>query len=463
VFTVNPASGSEQVIFTFSSESTGIAPESELINISGTLYGTTAGGGGHYTGTVYSINTATNAETVIYSFDSNAGFDASNPGAAVLNVNGTLYGAGEHGGAYTAGGIYTVATSTGAESLVYSFTGANDAEANEGLTKLDGTLFAAVAQGGQHSTGEILSINPLNGQVAQLASFNGNGQYPSAAMVPVGSVLYGTTKAGGAAGLGSVYQFNPSTGAITTAYSFQGNSDGEIPYDSLVKVSASLYGTTYNGGIYGNGTLFKFDPATGTETVLHSFAGPTDGKNLTAGLIDVGGTLYGTAPAGGLYGYGTLFSFDLKSNTLSVLYSFTGGNDGGIPSGNLLNVNGTLYGPSYYGGADSNGAIFAYDIATSTETVVHSFTGGADGDAPVAPLLRQGNILYGTASGYFGGNGVIFQIDLTSGAESVAYSFTGGAAGAQPNSSLVESNGSIYGATTSGGTAGLGTVFRFKP
>jgi len=115
-----------------------------------------------------------------------------------------------------------------------------------------------------------------------------------------------------------------------------------------------LYGTTHDGGDNGVGTVFALDLATGTESVLHSFGSGMDGYWPVAGLIDVKGTLYGTTFVGGTDGLGTAFALDTASGTESVLHSFSSGTGGYFPSGGLIDVSGTLYGTAGSGGGAAN-------------------------------------------------------------------------------------------------------------
>jgi len=149
-----------------------------------------------------------------------------------------------------------------------------------------------------------------------------------------------------------------------------------------------------------------------TYTVLYSFTGGVDGGVPAAGLIrDEAGNLYGTTSAGGSSGAGVVFKLD-PSGKETVLYSFTGGADGGIPVGSLIRDQvGNLYGTTVGGGNFTSpmcagfgcGVIFKLD-PSGNETVLHAFTNGADGGSPMAALIRDeaGNV-YGTAS--TGGNG----------------------------------------------------------
>src|SRR5271157_94942 len=277
------------------------------------------------------------------------------------------------------------------------------------------------------------------------------------------------------------------TYTYSVLYTFTGSPDGAGPDAGLVRdAQGNLYGTTGDGGASGAGTVFKVD-TTGKETVLYSFAGTGgDGANPYAGLLrDAQGNLYGTTAGGGdlaclaPYGCGTVFKVDMTGNE-TVLYSFTGtGGDGASPRAGLLpDAQGNLYGTTSLGGdlacnaPAGCGTVFKLD-RTGKETVLYSFTGGADGGRPVAGLVQdaQGNLYGTTASGgdlaclapY--GCGTVFKVDMT-GNETVLYSFTGtGGDGIQPLAGLVlDTLGNLYGTTSQGGdpacTNGCGTVFK---
>ena len=225
--------------------------------------------------------------------------------------------------------------------------------------------------------------------------------------------LYGTASGGGATstceppyGCGVVFKLSPS-GAYTILHSFTG-ADGAYPEAGLVRdAAANLYGTTARGGAYnstcdppyGCGVVFKLT-LTGTETVLHSFAG-ADGGPFPSGLIqDAEGNLYGTTLEGGEPGNcfsgscGVVFKVS-PSGTETVLYSFTEGAGGANPYAGLTrDAAGNLYGTTYDGGAKSGaceqptcGVVFRLS-PTGTETVLHTFTGGTDGGTPYAGLIQ---------------------------------------------------------------------------
>jgi uncharacterized repeat protein (TIGR03803 family) len=248
--------------------------------------------------------------------------------------------------------------------------------------------------------------------------------------------------------------------------------DGLYPQAGVIDVGGTLYGTTSAGGAGANrnGTAFSLAPTSGTETVLHSFhSGGTDGYDPRAGLIGIGGILYGTTWNGGPSN-GIIFSLDPTTSTETILYHFQSIPDGFAPGAGLISGNGTLYGTTYSGGTFNGGTVFTLDPTTGTETVLHAFrksppTGGLH---PSAGLLYMNGILYGTAfeggdSSCSSGCGTVFSINSTTGAEKVLHSFkSNGTDGFYPAAGLVDVGGTLYGTTTEGGAHGGGTVFAIK-
>ncbi|MBZ5538963.1 MAG: hypothetical protein LAN61_00440 [Acidobacteriia bacterium] len=244
-------------------------------------------------------------------------------------------------------------------------------------------------------------------------------------------------------------------------YSFTGGADGAYPYAPLVlDETGNLYGTTEYGGTYQQGAVFKLD-SSGTETVLHSFkvSGTGDGQYPFAGLmLDEAGNLYGTTQFGGTFGKGTVFKVD-TSGKETVLYSFTGGADGANPRAGLVqDGRGNLYSTTYNGGSGSCvvgcGIVFKLDVIRNEEKVLYTFTGGADGSNPSGVILDKAGNLYGTTLNYgSSGYGTVFKLSK-SGKETVLYSFTGGTDGSYPYADLVlDERGNLYG-TTQGGIGG---------
>jgi uncharacterized repeat protein (TIGR03803 family) len=369
--------------------------------------------------------------TVLHTFTGGADGGSSFAGV-ILDASGNIYGTTEMGGAFRGGTVFKI-DPTGAETVLYNFTGGADGEF------------------------------PQTGLVRDSA---GN--------------LYGTV----GSNFGEVFKLDTS-GKETTLYTFLGGSDGGFLHGDLVRDSAgNLYGTAISGGdtncaAFGRGVVFKVDP-NGNETVLHSFTGP-DGVEPFGNLVqDTAGNIYGIAPIGGALdscstngGCGVVFKVD-PTGKFAVLHSFTGAGGESPEAGLTLDAAGNLYGTTSAGGASGFGVVFKLD-PSGQETVLYSFTDGTDGGAPFGVMVRdsEGN-LFGTtnsggdlSTGFGFGVGVVFELDA-SGKETVLHSFTGGADGANPVAGLVQDkNGHLYGVTFGGGApggpcggSGCGVVFK---
>jgi len=295
--------------------------------------------------------------------------------------------------------------------------------------------------------------------------------------------LYGTTFVGGAYGAGEVFELSTEgdgTWKEKVLYSFTGGVDGANPYYAgvIFDSTGKLYGTTVGGGAFGLGTVFELTPtrAGWSESVLYSFAGGNDGASPYAGVIfDVAGGLYGTTFAGGSYGDGTVFRLNpSRSGQWSehVILPFDGSNGSG-PLGGLVSN-----GPDFYGvteGGGKYGAGVAYELVPNssggwTQEILHSFGNGSDGIYPYAETLvmdRSGN-LYGTTSG--GGAlqaGTVFKLSQNaagSWGEVVLYSFDGAVAGNPYSGVILDGKANLYGTCANGnGETTVGSVFELSP
>jgi uncharacterized repeat protein (TIGR03803 family) len=276
-------------------------------------------------------------------------------------------------------------------------------------------------------------------------------------------MLYGTTGFGGAFGYGAVFEFNPVTRTESALYSFTNVNDGAYPVAGLTYYEGDFYGTTTGGGVSDDGTVFKLDPATGTETVLYSFADGTDGRGPYGGLVYYDGGFYGDTEYGGTAHNGVIFRLDAVTGAETVIYRFAGEPDGTQPMGNLVYYNGELFGITEFGGSYGLGIVFAIDLSAGTETVLHSFAGGNDGANPSGRLIEQDGELYGTTNvGGTSGTGTVFKINPTTGAETVLYSFAGGTDAAYPYGGVTYHDGKLFGDTIAGGLTNWGAVFSLE-
>jgi uncharacterized repeat protein (TIGR03803 family) len=275
-------------------------------------------------------------------------------------------------------------------------------------------------------------------------------------------------------GLVAVVTQQAQAQTFSVIHDFTGGSDGGNPLAGFTTDAVgNLYGTTSIGGASGAGTVFKI-ARKGTLIVMHSFTGGTDGANPEASLlVDAFGNLYGTTIAGGASGAGTVFKITRKGKE-TVLYSFTGGANGASPTAALtMDGVGNLYGTTTTGGLAGNGTIFKLAAPKKQgrkwrEKVLYSFGSGTDGTIPVAGVSfdAAGNLYGTTSAGGFYGYGTVFQLkpSKTGWAENVLHNFQDGDDGGVPYAGLiVDPSGNLYGGATGGGTGAGGTIFELTP
>ncbi|HEX4081018.1 MAG TPA: choice-of-anchor tandem repeat GloVer-containing protein [Rhizomicrobium sp.] len=359
---------------------------------------------------------------VLYQFQ--GGTDASGPIGGLTKDGKLLYGTTYFGGTNNLGTVYALAKD-GTESVLHSFgSGSDGADPEAGLVAdAKGNLYGTTYNGGTEDRGTVFKITP-KGHETVLYSFCPN--YPhctdgfnvgSSLILDSKGNLYGTTYAGGADSLGTVFEVAPD-GTETVLYSFKGGDDGADPSAGLiVDASGNFYGTTYDGGASDLGTVFEL-AANGTESVLYSFKGGSDGENPVASLIlDGQGNLYSTTYSGGSSGHGTVFKL-APDGTETVLYTFVGGSDGTSPDSSLaMDKKGNLYSSTLYGGnmtdCGGNGCGTTFKLAPDgTKTILHAFA-GSDGAQPSGSLLagKKGEFIGTTYNG--GGStdsGVIYEL-----------------------------------------------------
>ena len=381
-----------KVVYSFGAPPDGSTPQASLIDVGGTLYGTTyfGGAGGSCGGTVFSI-TPSGMEKVLHSFTGNE-TDGCNPQAALIDVGGTLYGTTSAGGTYGCGiysgynydpcGTVFSITPGGKEKVLHYFGGYYSGDGGgptAPLIQVEGTLYGTAFLGGRKDCSDsgypfhcgTVFVVTLAGVEKVLYDFHRrtDASHPRGGVIYVGRTLYGTTYYGGdrngcpGTGCGAVFRLTTG-GKEKTLHSFGSGSDGRFPQAGLIYATGTFYGTTDGGGSYpcndfyqGCGTVFSITPD-GTEKVLHSFGSGSDGSTPQASLIDGKGTLYGTTSSGGTYGDGTVFSISTTGKE-KVLHSFGSGSDGSTPQASLVYVNGTLYGTTSRGGTYGHGTVFA--------------------------------------------------------------------------------------------------------
>jgi uncharacterized repeat protein (TIGR03803 family) len=265
-------------------------------------------------------------------------------------------------------------------------------------------------------------------------------------------------------GLGATAQ-SARAQTLHVLYNFAGSADGGDPYASLIRDAAgNLYSTVDYGGTSFAGAVFKVAP-NGTETVLYSFSGGADGAYPFSPVVrDAAGNLYGTTSQGGSANAGVVFKVD-PNGTETVLHSFTGGADGIIPIGGLLRDKaGNLYGATSQGGTYNDGVLFKIS-PRGKETILHTFTGSTtDGKYPSYTSLLTDTLgdLYGvTEEGGAADGGILYKLSKT-GKLTILHSFKGGTTDGCNvlGTPFMDAAGNFYGTTSSCGTHMLGTVWK---
>jgi uncharacterized repeat protein (TIGR03803 family) len=396
----------------------GFTPRAALIQAAdGNFYGTTTSGGTADKGTIFSITPA-GVLTVLQSLS--GGTDGASPQAAlIVATDGNFYGTTNQGGTSNSGTAFKM-TPCGSLTVLHTFSSVTDGGRPAALIQgSDGNFYGTTASGGSAGNGTIFRMTAA-GTVTVLHAFTGgamDGAVPQAALIQGrDGNFYGTTTSGGATDQGTVFRMTPA-GTVTVLHSFiGGTADGASPLAALLQgADGNFYGTTFTGGTFNGGAVFKITPA-GTITILHAFAiGTTDGWNPTASLVQAtDGNFYGTTTSGGAADQGTVFTMT-PDGTVTILHSFagSGGMDGSYPYGGLVQASdGNFYGTTTYGGVSDNGTIFKTTRGGDYSILRFLDAGKMDGVNPLSALLQgvDGN-LYGTASsgGAFGW-GVVFRL-----------------------------------------------------
>jgi uncharacterized repeat protein (TIGR03803 family) len=385
------------VLYSFEGTPDAEYPSTDLvIDAEGNLYGMTVLGGTFGSGTVFRLSPSKSGsksgwtETVLYSFTS--GPDGGQPyGGVTLDDAGNLYGTavvGGSGGSCVEDGCGVVwkLTRSGAtytQSVIHDFSGA-DGFGPGGPVVLDraGNLYGMTPTGGTYGFGVVYQLTPRDGggwTYTLLHAFSGrdDGATGSAGRLLVDDAqnVYGVATVGGAYGVGNVFRLSQDATGVwkqTVLYSVQGQPDGVFPYGGLVRDGAgNFYGTTYYGGALGLGTVYKLSQKGGAwrERVLYSFTGGSDGGfSISHLVLDSAGNLYGTTSEGGSAGCGCGTIFELSPPAtalgkrrwqLNVLHRFEGSPDGGFAyNGLVADGKGNLYGTTVHGGDDDDGAVY---------------------------------------------------------------------------------------------------------
>ena len=404
--TSSGSASSFKVIHTFGTSGLSDAglPVAGLIrDAAGNLYGTTVAGGPQNGGTVFELSPSSNGtwkETILYSFTSGA--DGGAPVAGVvLDSAGNIYGTTQQGGISSSncgsgwcGVVFElVKANRWKETVLYSFTGAADGASPAAPVLLDsaGNIYGTASGGGTFvgcyfGCGVVFELDKANAYTEKvLHTFTGfptDGNNPTAGLQFQGNNLVGTTVAGGVGPCcggydgGVIFQLVPDSSGTwneNILYTFCAQTlcaDGSMPSGGVVVQNGNLYGATSNGGTAGGyGVVYTMPQSGGSKLREFSFGG-SGGENPVGPPLLRQGHIFGVTEQGGTmanscapFQNGNGVVYELAENqgkqTETVLHSFTGGDDGCIPQGNLIaSPAGSFYGTTYLGGRFGLGVVF---------------------------------------------------------------------------------------------------------
>ena len=337
-----------------------------------------------------------------------------------IQIGNQLWFTTNKGGVNDAGTISYYDLTTHAITAYVSMDNPSGNTPQSSLTQIGNTLYFTTTRGGSGDTGTVSSvtIGQSNPTITPLYSFGVapttsnpgaavNPRNPGGSLTAVGNDLYYTTPNGGTGGTayGTVSKYNTATGQNSVVYNFTTTStaNGRQPMESFTNVGGKLYFTTFTGGAnvgtgYGNGsgTLSMLDPATGVVSTVASM--PT-GNGLFPShnvLQASNGLLYFTT-VGNATMPGSIQSFNLGTGVLSTVYALTGAAtssgpfpDGRFAYGSLAEFNGVLYFATFAGGANGNGTVDAFNLATNTFVKLADLDGATTGGMQLGSSTRGG-------------------------------------------------------------------------
>jgi uncharacterized repeat protein (TIGR03803 family) len=439
----------------------------------GMFYGVTYGGGGFANGVIYQFNPVSGALTKRKDF---SGSNGSSPLRAPVLYNGKLYGATNSGGVNENGTIYKYDPATDVLETVYQFmNGPDGRNPNSTFAVLNNFMYGVTSGGGDNDYGTIFQFDPNFNTVGGLASFDytttGKGDVNILTLASDG-MLYGTTEYGGSSatgpqtGGGVLFQFDPDVHSLLAIAEFTGFNEGLTPKSGLtIGNDGLLYGTTAIGGAHWGGTIFSFNTSTVSLSKMMDLNTATDAVHPSSPPIQhPNGKLYGVSENGGTFGRGMIYEFDPLSKTYQSVHDFDDGTDGANPYGSLvLFTDGHLYGTAFLGGTYDKGVIYSYEPTTNSFVKRIDFDGSSDfGSNPRGSLLLASDgFFYGmTTSGGANGMGILFSYLPGSSFDDLVQ--FDGTNGRNPQGELVEASGNLYGMTQFGGANDRGALFEYQ-
>ena len=457
LFEFNPVGNVYTVLKHLNYSTDGGYPYGDLLESGGKLYGMTSNGGSTGYGTVFEFDPVGNVYTVLLHFGALP--DGAYPYGSLLESGGKLYGMTSGGGSYSTGTLFELDPVNNEYTVLKNLDAASDGGNPVGsLIESGGKLYGMTTYGGNYNTGVLFEFNPVGNVYTVLKHLDvtNDGGYPLGSLIESSGKLYGMTTYGGSNNAGVLFELDPVGNVYTVLKHLDGTNDGGYPYGSLLESGGKLYGMTNYGGNNYYGTLFEFDPVGNVYTVLKHLDYTNDGGYPYGSLIESGGKLYGMTNSGGNFNYGTLFEFDPASNTYTVLKHLDYYTDGGYPNGSLLESGGKLYGMTPSGGSFDYGTVFEFNPTGNVYTVLRHLDYSNDGGYPA-----YGSLIAVGASTTVDISGAIFwKGDGVAGVNNAVVALSGDASGSDATDTngdfdLTANTGDDFVITPSKNTGGL--------
>jgi uncharacterized repeat protein (TIGR03803 family) len=451
----------------------------EMAPYNGKLYGTTYRGGLFNYGTIFEYDPTTNIYTKKVDF--NLGNNGYYPKGSLLLFNNKFYGLAEQGGVNNAGTIFEWDPATNVYTKKIDFNGTNGSRPQNSLKLMNGKMYGTTLIGGAVQ-GVVFEWDPTTNIYTKLLDLSGNGAGLNGRVfvnnvTPYNNKLYCMPSQGGTNDYGTILVIDPSLpiGSNTTIIRQLDFAGGFFPGNNeMIVYNNKLYGCLTRGGTADAGVLFEIDPITNTYTKLVNFSSVATGYSPVGKLVLNGTKFLGLCNSGGVNSTGTVFEWDPANPTTVVKkFDFLPSNyDNAVnPNGTFTLFNSKFYATSYDNSFVNYGALFEYDPSTSLFTKKKSFNAAENGRIPVGkPVLLNGK-LYGTTSQgpqeIFGTQyGCLWEYNPSTAVYSRKFLFNnsnGIANGRFPVTGPTAYNDKLYGVTQNGGISDLGVFYELDP
>jgi len=483
LFSTDSSGQNFQVKYDFPVTTFGANPANlEMIPYNGKLYGTTSLGGANNFGTLFEYDPTNNTYSKKFEFGPNPSITGGDPKGSLLLYNNKFYGLAADYGASGGGVIFEWDPATNVYTKKYDLTGAGGSNPQNSLRLMNGKMYGTTAGGGSTNIGVVFEWDPVTNVYTKLVDLNGvgagsNGWSFYNNVTPYNNKLYCMTQRGGVNDYGTLLMIDPALpiGSNTTIIKhFDATSGGASNNNEMIVYNNKLYGCLNGGGINSQGTLFELNPAGNVFTKLVDFNYTVNGAGPAGKLVQNGSKFLAFCSSGGVNGTGTIFEWDPATPTTAVKkYDFLPNNfDNSINPGSTLSfINSKFYAVTYNGGYTNQGNLFEYDYATNSVTKKKTFNAAENGRIPLGkPVLLNGKlygICYQGPQEIFGTPyGCLWSFDPATSIYSRKFLFdypNNAINGRAPVSAPVAYNGKLYGTTTNGGISDIGVLYEYDP